>query len=134
MAPRVPTTTKSYYPLYLLKDPINVRSRLSLMKKPNERELSRFEHGRNEGNPVRPTPTQKRCPIINFPQVTHYPASVETILASVDGVTPTPLYLIPMGDEISLGGFRMVSELVNWEQFHAKGVMDGDWVVAIQAP
>jgi hypothetical protein len=108
-------------PLYLLKDPIKVRSRLSLIKKSNERELSRFEHVRNEGNPVRPTQAQKRRPKIKVPQVTHHPASVETILASVDGVTPTPLYLIPMGDEIQLGGFRMASELVNWDQYHANG-------------
>ncbi|KIX02559.1 uncharacterized protein Z518_03471 [Rhinocladiella mackenziei CBS 650.93] len=135
-------------PLYLLKDPVKVRSRLEA--KSNKRELSLVEVVRNEGLSVSTQdsqmnqilPNQRRITIESSqqvstttsslssrqeeasesrPRITHHPASIETILKPLDDLTPLPLYHISMGDDIELGGFRMASELVNWEQYHGLG-------------
>jgi len=44
-----------------------------------------------------------------------------TLLAPIDDLAPLPLSLTSLGDHIALGGFRLASELINWDEYYEKG-------------
>lgn len=108
-------------PLYLLKDPIHIRSRFTNRQGDDHRERSLFEIVRAEGTPVydqimlsrtqnTPTPTPRRR--------LHVPARTETLLEEEAPDRQLPLYLTSLGDDVQLGGFCQASEFVSWQHYH----------------
>jgi len=131
-------------PLYLMKDPIKVRSRLAQNQDSNRRELSRVEHVRVEGASKQKQPqnsngrintaktTTKRSKNISqsiqnaSPNLqpeerrkTHVPASMSLLEYDIMSNDPPPLYLCDLGGNIKDGGFKLASEFVDWDTYNA---------------
>jgi hypothetical protein len=102
-------------PMLLIKDPIQIKSRLTKQVESDRRELSLVEHVRDAFQPATRQPSAVQEPVPQISVVTsvrHYPASLTHFGEDADSKDPDPLFLVSMGDHIPLGGFRMASELV----------------------
>lgn len=108
-------------PMLLIKDPIQIKSRLTKHVESDRRELSLVEHVRDAFQPATRQPSAVQEPVPQISAVTsvrHYPASLAHFGEDADPKDPDPLFLVSMGDHIPLGGFRMASELVDWEFYN----------------